>query len=208
MNNKIKVLTVMMASLMCTFGVAFADGGNTNKRITTNSVSSLTSGEVIDGTSTIIRHKDRVSFDFNTRGLTPDNAYTLWIMHYDKPKKCLDPCACTISDFGNPEVTGGAIGAMAGRVADAYGQLALTNVVDYGVLPTGPAQVLVPNAIKNKKSHFTLILRDHGPASTDPAILEEQLSSWTGACNINGCQDVVISDHPSPFCKTSNNNDD
>lgn len=194
------LLTVITASLIFTSGIAIADGGNTKKRITTNSVSSLISGELIDGTSTIVRHKNKVSFDFNTRGLTPNNAYTLWIMHYDKPQKCLDPCACNLSDFGNSEVTGGAIGAMAGRVADAYGQLAVTNVVDYGVLPTGFAQVLVPNAIKNKKSHFTLILRDHGPASSDPSVLEEQLSSWTGACDINTCQDVVISDHPSPFC--------
>lgn len=203
-----KMLTVVTVSLLILSNASIAGGNGVKKRITTETVSSLTGGELIDGTSTIIRNKGSVSFDFNTRGLTPNNAYTLWIMHYDKPKKCLDPCRCSLNDFGNPDVTGGAIGAMAGRVADAYGQLSLSNVVDYGVLPTGPAQILVPNAIKNKKSHFTLILRDHGPASTDPVILEQQLSAWNGACNINTCQDVVISDHPSPFCKASNDDDD
>lgn len=165
-------------------------------------VQTMATGETIDGTSSVMRHLRSVKFDFNTRELIPDNVYTLWIMHYDKPEKCFDACNCTFDDFVNPEVAAGAIGAMAGRVADPYGQVSISNVVNYGEMPQEPGQILFPGEIKDRHSHFTLVLRDHGPASPDPVILEEQLTSWAGGCtNDNPCEDVVISDHPSPFCR-------
>lgn len=206
MKENSKILILIAASLMFLSSVSIADGSRSNRDLISDSpVNSMVNGDLLDGTSTVVRHKDDVSFNFNTRHLTPGNAYTLWIMHFDKPRKCFDSCACTLSDFSNPDVTGGAIGAMAGRVADSYGQVSISNVVEYGVLPTGPAQVLIPNPIKNERSHFILALRDHGPASSDLVVLEQQLSSWTGGCAINGCNDVVISDHASPFCKVRHN---
>lgn len=204
-NSKLLILTA--TALMLLSSVSIANGYHSNKDRSTDSiVTSMVDGDLLDGTSTVVRHKDNVSFNFNTRHLNPGNAYTLWIMHFDKPRKCLDSCACTLNDFSNPEVTGGAIGAMAGRVADSHGQVSISNVVEYGVLPTGPAQVLIPTPIKNKRSHFILVLRDHGTASSDPVVLEEQLSSWTGGCAANGCNDLVISDHASPYCKVRHNN--
>lgn len=160
-------------------------------------------GSLIDGTSSVIRHKDSVAFNFDARNLLPGHAYTLWIMHFDKPLKCLNPCKCNLNDFVNDEVQSGAIGGMAGRVSDAYGQVSMSNVVKYGAVPSNPDQILVaPGEIVSERSHFLLALRDHGPASSDPVILQEQLSGWSGGCSAdNPCTDVVMSDHPSPFCR-------
>ena len=157
--------------------------------------------EPIDGSSTIVRHHDKVGFSFTSRELIPGNVYTLWIMNFDKPRKCFEPCGCTLADFGNPDVNGGAVGALTGRVADDYGQLDLQTTLEYGELPDNAGQILVPGPIKNRRAHLLLILRDHGPASTDPDILDQQLTTWAGGCDAYSCQDVVSADHPSPYCR-------
>lgn len=196
-NTFITIIISMVFVLLSSSSLA----NNGRDRATDSPVNSFVTGELIDGTSSVYRHKNNVMFNLNSRSLTPGNAYTFWIMHFDKPRRCLDRCACTLDDFANPNVVGGFMGAMAGRVADSSGQISVSNIVDYGFLPQGSGQALLPNPIKNKRSHFILALRDHGPASTDPVILEEQLSSYFGGCDTFACNDVVISDHKSPYCR-------
>lgn len=205
MKTKHNVKMLVTATSLLITSLASANGYIFSfDKSTDSTVQTMDTGETIDGTTTVMRYLNSARFDFNTRNLVPDNAYTLWIMHYDAPEKCFDPCNCNFDDFVNPDVVPGAIGAMAGRVADPYGQLSVSNVVDYGYLPP-QSQILFPGAIKDRHSHFTLVLRDHGPASTDPVILEDQLTSWAGGCSgDNPCTDVVISDHPSPFCRIWN----
>lgn len=170
-------------------------------KITQQPAINILNGNAVDAVSTVMRHKDSVGISFDSRGLNPGHAYTLWVMHFDKPENCNTPCGCTLADFANPDVTAGAIGGMTGRVADEYGQARLATVINYGELPTGPGQILVPNPIKDKKSELMLVLRDHGPASSDATELEQQLSSWGGGCTTNSCADTILSRHRSPYCK-------
>lgn len=203
---KIKTLLSVVAAASLTLVSLSSSASNKlrHDNITDSPARVIADGEMIDAMSTVVRHKDSVAFSFDARELTPGNAYTLWIMAFDKPKKCNDPCGCNVSDFSNPEVTLSAIGGMSGRVADQYGQARLATTIKYGEMPEGPGQALMPNPIKNKRSHFMLVLRDHGAASSDPVELEEQLSTWGGGCNTNSCSDVIMSDHKSPYCRVRN----
>lgn len=194
------------AVLVFTASSAFA--GKRVSAVTQSPVASMITGQGADGMSTVIRNKDSVGTSITMRGLTPGNAYTLWVMSFDKPEKCVNPCACGGPDFANPNVVVGAIGGMTGRVADEYGQATMASSIAYGVLPSGPGQVLIPNPIANKKAHLALVVRDHGPASSNPAVLEQQLNSWGGGCDTFACFDSFVSDHASPFCRIPEMDDD
>ncbi len=203
MKSSLKLKAAVFAAAMCFSAGALA----TNYALlldnrTDEPATSMLTGEQIDANASVVRHLDHAYFEFNARHMVPGNAYTLWVMHYDRPERCFDRCNCTFDDFVNENVTAGAMGAMSGRVADEYGQLSMGNVIKYGAQPPSPGNILIPGVIKNERAHFQLVLRDHGPASNDPAVLEAQLTSWAGGCNVNSCQDIVISDHPSPYCRS------
>ena len=188
-----------IASLSASAGKYYKYGKS--DEITHAHVDSMLDGSKVDAVSTITRHKDNYAIDFTARELTPGNAYTLWIMGWDKPRKCENPCVCVASDWGNEEIEPTIMGGTTGRVADEYGQLDLSTVLEYGELPTGDNQVLWGGPIKNRRAQITLVLRDHGPASEDPEVLEAQLSSHGGGCDVNSCVDVVVSRHPPAYCK-------
>ena len=126
----------------------------------------------------------------------------MWVAAWNRPNKCFERCECGGADFGNPDVTIGMFWS-GGRVADEYGQAVFAGQIPYGVVPEGPDQALIPNPAK-KRAQMTLILRDHGPASEDPELLSQQLTSWSANCDSYECADVQFSAHSSPFCKVNN----
>ncbi len=153
----------------------------------------------IDGTSVLVRTKTGVGFTFDTTGLAPEAPYTAWWVVFNRPRACFTPYDCGAEDLSNAAAEVGVFFA-AGRMTDAYGQATFAAQIDYGELPEGEDQVPNParaNPIEpNAEIH--LVLRDHGPASDDPEILEAQLTQFNGGCPPYSCDNVQASVHPSP----------
>ena len=72
-----------------------------------------------------------------------------------------------------------------GLIADEDGEIEFDALVienePAGEIVTGPGLVDMGNA------EIHLFIRSHGPASDDPAVLEEQLSLLMGGCALYGC---------------------
>ncbi|MDJ0944676.1 MAG: hypothetical protein QNJ30_14515 [Kiloniellales bacterium] len=153
----------------------------------------------VDGTSHLVRTRTGVGFTFDTTALAPEAPYTAWWVVFNRPRACFTPYDCGAEDLGNAAAEVGVFFA-AGRVTDAYGQANFAAQVDYGELPDGEDQV--PNAERanpiRPNAEIHIVLRDHGPASDDPEVLEAQLTQFNGGCPPYSCANVQASVHPSP----------
>ena len=113
--------------------------------------------------------------------MIPGHTYTIWAGVFNDPDECDDEC--DITDFG---VDGWSIiWTGVGLIADEDGEIEFDALVienePAGEIVTGPGLVDMGNA------EIHLFIRSHGPASDDPAVLEEQLSMLMGGCALYGC---------------------
>jgi hypothetical protein len=122
-------------------------------------------------------------------GLTAGHVYTLWWIIYDHPNQCA-ATPCTVADIGNAAV-GASVLAATGRIADASGVVTFVAHVSSGA-PEG--EVLVGSGVFNTaRADVQVVVRDHGPASANPAFLQQQLTQYFG-CNGN-CEDPQMAIH-------------
>lgn len=153
----------------------------------------------VDGASMLARTRTGIGFTLNSRDLEPDTPHTVWWVTFNRPRKCVTPYMCGGDDLFNPDAEVGVFYA-AGVVSDSYGQVSMSGEVDYGELPEGFDQVPFPGLDHPIRpgAEIHLVLRGHGPASFDPAMLERQLTEFNGGCPPNACFDVQFSAHRSP----------
>ncbi|WP_180685466.1 MULTISPECIES: hypothetical protein [Streptomyces] len=170
------------------------------------------------GTSTLARDKSGISATFRTGQLRAHHAYTLWIVVFNRPENCAQPCneddifvggdprgpmnTATIKAADIHAVYGG------GKVADASG----TTRIDTH-LPVRDAsredllaKVNPGAALKETQgAEVHLVLRSHGPKISGQ--VEEQLGSYAGGCttflhppavpkNEGECADLQFAVHP------------
>ncbi len=142
--------------------------------------------------ATLMRSNYSVFSTISTSGLTPGHVVTLWWAFFNNPRACTYS-PCSPSDLNNPSVYGslqyggGYLVGANGR-ADFSGYLGLyDNTGSYQLFPNQPnAGLLYP-----RSAEIHLIIRTHGPASTDPAILNQQLSTFGGGCSAsNPCSNI------------------
>jgi hypothetical protein len=133
---------------------------------------------------TLERDSDAVFFDGRARGLEPGFAYTIWAVVFNDPAAC--SAGCEGGDLGEPSAS--ILWSGFGGVANPAGKLDFAIVLVEG---SPPGQVLFgPGLTDADQAEIHLIVRSHGPASDDPAVLEAQLSSVGGGCDIFACEDV------------------
>jgi hypothetical protein len=122
--------------------------------------------------------------------------YTLWFTVFNNPKKCATTPCSVPGDLMNPEVRG-VILSGSGQIAGEDG------TVDLGAFravgdPSGTAEgpPATAEALENaRKAEIHLAVRGHGPASADPAVLQEQLTTFNGGCPPNTCMTVQAAPH-------------
>jgi hypothetical protein len=153
----------------------------------------IPSGAVAPGTGTIlVRTNEGVGATVHTFGLVPGNAHTLWVVIFNNPKKCAtDPC--TPADLSNPDVQG-VMFSGSGQIAGEDGTAdfgAFRAVGDSSGKVEGTAEALE----KPFKAQIHLAVRSHGPASADPAVLQQQLTTFNGGCPPNTCTTVQFAPH-------------
>ncbi len=183
---------VLLAMLISTFGSAFAATGPSVSNIYTYPPNTA---EQVDGAiSQLLRRDGEVQLQFNTNGLEPGGAYTLWIVAFNNPGACSGGGVgvCTGADLGNAAADVSAFWG-AGKVIDnagGVGNFRLT--VEEGVTP---GQVLFgAGMLDAQETEIHWILQSHGQASDDPTTLYLQLNMFEGGCNPE-CDDVQFAVH-------------
>lgn len=136
----------------------------------------------------LFRNNEGVLGTISTSGLTPGNVVTLWWAIFNNPRACAGS-TCAPLDLANPEVNaslqygGGYLVGINGR-ADFSGYLGAGDNSGYFILfPTQPNPA--PGIVNPKVVQIHLVIRDHGPANADPAILQQQLTTFGGGCAIS-----------------------
>ena len=202
--NKTFILSILLASLVLATSVSAQKDTSGNVKTSIKNVTVFGSSTVIPAAgSTVSRNNDGVFWNISTSSLTPGEVVTLWVAFFNNPRYC-DQTApgCDPSDMNNPLVNGslqyggGAIVGANGR-ADFSGYLAVGDNTGFFILPgfasmPNPA----PGLVNPKGADIHLVIRRHGPASSDPASLQAQLGGFTGGCNVAGaCANVQASVH-------------
>ncbi|MEM9007060.1 MAG: PEP-CTERM sorting domain-containing protein [Cyanobacteria bacterium P01_F01_bin.86] len=138
------------------------------------------SGALIpDATASLFRLSDAIETTFHTREL-PAGAYTMWWVFFDLPENCIDGCG--VDDLENEAVSPSVFWA-SGDIVEADGIGNFEASVGLGELPDKYDQVLFGDGLQDPfGTEVHTIVRWHGPASDNPDLLEQQLTTFNGGC--------------------------
>lgn len=191
-------------ALACGGYASAQDTRSANVKTSIKKVSNFAGTAVIPAAgSTVARNNDGAYWNISTSSLPVGEVVTLWVAIFNNPSFCDQTVpGCTPSDMNNPAVNGslqyagGAIVGVNGR-ADFSGYLAVGDNTGFYLLPMFPNMPNpAPGLVNPKGADIHLVIRKHGPASSDPAILQEQLSTFTGGCSVMGaCANIQASIH-------------
>jgi hypothetical protein len=147
--------------------------------------------------SSLSRNNDAVFATFSTSQLAPGTVVSLWWVFFNNPKACATT-GCSVPDLFVPEVNaslhsaGAAIVGLDGRFTIA-GYKAVGDISAGHILPGMPDPS--PGLVNAKGAVVHLVVRSHGAASADPAILAQQLTLFNGGCPPNMCGNVQFAPH-------------
>lgn len=167
--------------------------------------------ETVEGAWSMVirRGYGGVGWAFHTSQLTPGHAYTAWMVIFNNPSACSDNVCDPgdiLMDTSDPsnsplnmeQVEAAEISMLfAGDsvVVGPNGKATLTGAVVEGA---PPGQVVFGPGLTNADgAEIHLALQDHGPASSDAAVLEAQLNQYQGGCE-TPCVDPQASVHKVP----------
>jgi hypothetical protein len=141
--------------------------------------------------SMLIREDDGVYLDFHATGLTPGHVVTLWLVAFNNPEHCrTNPCSP--SDLFNNGLVNGSLLATGGRVVGADGSVSYGA---YRAVGDATGAFIGPGIWDVNRAEIHLVTRTHGAASSDPAILAQQLTLFNGGCPPGGCANLQVSIH-------------
>lgn len=146
--------------------------------------------------ASLLRNNEGVFGTISTSGLAAGHVVTLWWAIFNEPRVCAG-AVCAPPDLNSPRVNGslqfggGEIVGPNGR-ADFSGYLGVGDNTGFYRLPMFPNMPdPAPGIVDTKGAEIHLVIRDHGPASSDPDILQQQLNSFPGGCTVsNPCANV------------------
>ena len=148
-----------------------------------------TSAIVPQAGASLASNNDGVLGEISTSGLTAGHVVTLWWAIYNNPEYCAGT-TCAPPDLNNPLVNGslqfgGGIIVREGGRADFTGYLAEGDNTGFYLNPMFPNMPNPsPGIVDTKKAQIHMAIRSHGFANADPAILQQQLTSFPGGCSV------------------------
>jgi len=192
MNRRIFTITCCIAVLTLALAATVSSQSNDSGNVKTSigSVHAIASGAVIPAAgASLSRNNDGVFGTISSSGLTPGHVVTFWWAIYNNPEYCANT-ACAPPDLNNPAVNGslqyggGTIADLGGRVKFS-GYLAVGDNTGFYLNPMFPFMPNPsPGIVSAKKAQIHLALRSHGFPNADPAILQQQLTSFPGGCSV------------------------
>lgn len=146
----------------------------------------------VDGASaTIHRSNNGVTINVKTSDLTPGNAYTMWVVVFNDPGKCIDGCNGPDLGMANGDVMYGTGHVVGGNGKGNFSAHLSEGDVSGSVFPQ-PSLGL----IDAQTAEIHIVVRDHGPKI--PGMVSEQISSISGGCGVNVCNDEQFAIFPPP----------
>ncbi len=157
--------------------------------------------------SKITRNHSGVTATLHTSGLTPGNAYTMWMVVFNVPGECTDPCddddvAPGTSAQVDVIYVAGNVAGGSGKATFSGRRAAGDNSKSLFAQFSAPA----PGLIDPHVAEMHLIPRDHGPAI--PGQIPSQIQTFEGGCTPgssfglgdgpNTCADIQFSVHLPP----------
>src|SRR5436190_23320426 len=196
-----RLMTIVFCGVV--FTLAFAteslaqSGRSGNVKISIEPVHVFGSSAVVpQAGASLAKNNDGVLGTISTSGLTPGTVVTRWWAIFNHPEFCAS-IMCGAPDLNNPLVNGslqyggGVIVGANGR-ADFGGYLAVGDNAGFYLNPVFPNMPNpAPGIVDPKTAQIHFVLRNHGPASADPAVLALQLTTFPGGCSMaNPCANV------------------
>lgn len=180
-----------LSALMLAASATGQSGGSGNVKTSIVQVHNIASGAVIPAAgASLSRNNEGVLGEISTSGLTPGHVATLWWAIYNNPEFCAGT-TCAPADLNNPLVNGalqyggGTIVGAGGR-ADFSDYFAVGDNTGFYLNPAFPNMPNpAPGIVDAKKAQIHLAVRTHGVANGDPAILNQQLTSFPGGCSVS-----------------------
>jgi len=148
--------------------------------ITTDGVSAT---PIAGSKVTLKRHEDAVSYGVKATGLTPGNAYTVWLMAWNHPEFCIDPDTargfqCGPGDFGNAAAFFSVMWGAGDIVQDS------THVFTGERRRFDMSRVLIGPGIGNPADvEVKFLVRDHGKAARYSNMRYSQTTTIDGGCS-------------------------
>jgi hypothetical protein len=214
MMKRVTTMVAMFALVLLVLPQAAFAGSKEKQPI----IDFATGQEVTGSFSMLDRQSDGVATKIRTQ-VTGGNAYTAWYVIFNNPDGCSEPCGEDDIFIGGDPANGfnfdgindariSVVWAKTGGVANPAGRLALDGGLDVGEIPNGGPGIkvvigllsdgaLVPGPVtglETTAAEIHLVIQDHGPAHSDPALLELQTTSFMGACNPD-CVDIQFAVH-------------
>ena len=144
------------------------------------------------GGSMLARTQDGIFMDYHAAGLTSGTVATFWIVIFNTPAGCLTN-PCTAADFTNPNAHSALVYG-GGRIIGADGAVTFGGFRAVGDT-TGVFNGTAGRLILPLTAETHLVVRTHGAASTDPTVLNQQLTTFNGGCPPNTCTNLYTSIH-------------
>jgi hypothetical protein len=178
---------------------------NKKVRMNKSNVFNFETGEMVSGAfSKLLRMDDGLSAVIHSSGLEAEGVYTVWMVVFENPEFCSDNTCGEDDIFDgtgnlliNPDGTFGTPGVNVsvfwadGKVASAAGVGTFTFKIKEN---NSPGAVLFgPGLTDAEGSEIHFVLRNHGQAI--PGLLEEQLTTFEGGCEVNQCEDEQFAVH-------------
>lgn len=190
--NRLTVLCccVALVTLALAGNVSSQSKGSGNLKTSLAPVHVFGSTTVIPAAgASLSRNNDEVFGTISTSGLAPGHVVTLWWAIFNNPEFCAAP-TCAPSDFNTPAVNG-SLQYGGGTIADLGGRASFSGYLAEGDNTGAYAHPMFPNLpnpspgiVDAKKAQIHLAVRSHGFPNMDPAILQQQLTSFPGGCSV------------------------
>ncbi len=181
----VKTFAFASALMLLVAGTLRADSNSHTKLVRFFAAQSAPADRsIINGSSAkLTRGESAVWIRVNTTGLDA-GAYTNWWVIFNNPDACTDPC--DLDDLFDPTQRVAVQSSVlfgAGGIVGENGVGHFDSYLEEGVLPTGPGQVgFGPGLLNAEGAVIHYLLRYHGPASSDPTILNKQTNHIAGGC--------------------------
>ena len=191
--NRLTVLCccVALVTLALAGTVSSQSDESGNVKTAISPVHSIASGAVVPAAgASLARNNNGVFGTISTSGLTPGHVITFWWVIYNNPEYCAAAPSCTPPDLNNPAVNG-SLQYGGGTIADAGGRASVSGYLAEGdnsgfylnpMFPNMPNPS--PGIVDTKTAKIHLAVRSHGLPNADPAILQQQLTSFPGGCSV------------------------
>ncbi len=134
-------------------------------------------GPVDDALATLTRDANGISYRLVTNSLTPNSAYTLWVVVVNNPAAC-DSSPCSAPDVINNASTDSQVLFGTGLVAGGSGKATFAGSLKEGELPGWLEGRSFDDATT---AEIHLVLNDHGPKI--PALLPDMIKTYRGGCS-------------------------